>query len=179
MKSNSASPASLQHSWLRALFYPALLRCGDCVAGSYHSTTLHVIWTFEYSYRKNSTRERLMQKQFLWNTLSCFPCEEFGVPQHQPQTFSGSFRSAAEITASQPWRRDAVCLVIWWLIPCLFPTNLFPDKGVASTLVNMGDLAALMTVRLEERPARNHQFIFGANRKAPSLPFCALNLMVL
>lgn len=52
---------------------------------------------------------------------------------------------ASEITASQPQSRDAVCLVIWWLIPCLFPTNLFTDKGVASTLVNMGASADCQT----------------------------------
>lgn len=68
-----------------------------------------------------------------------------------PKPLSGSPPPpASEITASQPQSRDAVCLVIWWLIPCLFPTNLFPDKGVASTLVNMGASADCQTRALVE-----------------------------
>lgn len=76
---------------------------------------------------------------------------QFGVSQQQSQTFIWTPPPpASEITASQPQSRDAVCLVIWWLIPCLFPTNLFPDKGVASTLVNMGALADCQTRALVE-----------------------------
>ena len=102
------------------------------------------ILSYECRYHKNSKRKNLIWKNKK-DTFIFYLCTVWSLECHStnPKPLSGSPPSASEITASQPWSRDAVCLVIWWLIPCLFPTNLFPDKGVASTLVNMGDLAAL------------------------------------
>lgn len=99
---------------------------------------------------------------------------QFGISQQQSQTFiwTPPSPSASEITASQPQSRDAVCLVIWWLIPCLFPTNLFPDKGVASTLVNMGASADCQTGALvEEMVDREKKTVLKVAQESPFM-FC-------
>lgn len=133
-------------------------------------------WSYKWSYHKKGRWNLIIKKivplkhtlifQFTMHSL------EFGVSSTNPKPLSGSPPSASEITASQPRSRDAVCLVIWWLIPCLFPTNLLPDKGVASTLVNMGDLAALADsqtrVLVEEKGSRGiTSSPFTVHRKAP------------